>query len=170
MRIVQFPNSILTTPCQEADFSDWKPIATAIGDLTAGMNLTRKAVGLSAPQVGHSIRVFILDVVYLNLHGVSKIFINPVVTEKSSLEDVQDEACMSLPPSVLIPVKRPISCTVEASNKEGHRFRVELTGLAARAAQHEEEHLSGITILDHATKKQKRLAIQKIILAMKKRR
>lgn len=170
MKILQYPHSLLTTPCKPADFSDWKPIASAIGDLTAGMNLTRKAVGLSAPQVGSNLRIFILDVAYLQLHGVSKIFINPVVTEKSSLEDVQDEACMSLPPGVLIPVKRPISCTVEASNKEGHRFEVKLTGLAARAAQHEVEHLDGRTILDHAPKKQKRMAMQKIILAMKKRR
>lgn len=170
MKVIQYPSSILTTPCQEADFGNWKLIAAAIENLKAGMLGTRKAVGLSAPQVGYSLRIFVLDVHYLNLAGISKVFINPVITRKSSLEAVEEEGCMSLPSGVLIPVRRPIACTVEASNKEGHRFTAEMTGLAARVCLHEADHLDGITLMHYATKKQKRLVMQKIILAMRKKR
>jgi peptide deformylase len=167
-KIIQYPNSILTTPCIHVDFEDRDRIAAIVEDLERGMCSTRKAVGISAPQVDWAYRAFILDTQFLKIQSPN-VFLNPVMADHSALEDLQDESCMSLPASIKIPIRRYIGCKVRAYGTDGKEFTVALEGLAARAAQHELDHLDGKTILDHATKKQKRIAIQKLTVAIKQR-
>ena len=73
----------------------------------------------------------------------------------SSSTNVHEEGCLSVRGSngkeVYYPVERYNRVTVEAYNLYGEKFKVKLKGFAARAAQHEIDHLDGIIFLDHVT-------------------
>jgi peptide deformylase len=63
-----------------------------------------------------------------------------------------DEGCLSLgAASVVVPVERPASVTVEATTPDGEEITVEADGLEARVIQHELDHLDGVLILDRTT-------------------
>ncbi|MEK7348794.1 MAG: peptide deformylase [Candidatus Eisenbacteria bacterium] len=107
-----------------------------------------EGVGLAAPQVGRSIRVFVVDVEAEEEGGerVKQAFVNPLIRERSG-EIVGEEGCLSIP-GLRADVKRAARVVVEATDAEGKPFRIEAEGLLARALQHEQDHLDGILFLD----------------------
>ena len=100
----------------------------------------RKAdgVGLAAPQVGVLRRIVVVECE----PGVVYELINPVITEREGTQ-LGREGCLSLPGQCGI-VPRPMTVTVEATNRKGERFTVRGSGLLARAFCHELDHLDGI--------------------------
>lgn len=102
-----------------------------------------KGIGLAAPQVGLSIRLFIIDVG----DGLRE-FIDPQITIKPGKITKMEEGCLSVP-GVGVVVKRPQRIRVRAQNAEGGFFAEEFEGLAARAIQHENDHLNGKLIIDY---------------------
>ncbi len=110
-----------------------------------------KGVGLAANQVGVARRVAVIDA-----DGTRLVLINPRI-EESSGRETAEEGCLSIP-DLYGDVTRPDRVVLEALDQDGRPYRVELTGLAARAAQHEIDHLDGILFLDHLSLlKRKRL-------------
>lgn len=163
--IVAYPANILKTPCEPLVLGS-KQAREVADALQMALRINkRKGIGLSAPQINVGVRAFVLDTKFLRLK-CSAVFINPEITWASELEDVMDEGCLSFPDTVSIPVRRPIRCTVKAFNANGGEFTVELDGLAARCALHEDEHLRGITILSHATKAQHKKTMKAIAKAL----
>jgi peptide deformylase len=73
--------------------------------------------------------------------------VNPVIIEGEG-RDTAEEGCLSIP-EIYAEVTRPAKVTVEATDRDGKRFRHEAEGLLARAIQHEIDHLDGILFLDH---------------------
>jgi len=104
-----------------------------------------KGVGLSANQVGKSIRLFVIS------PGLSKkqIFINPEIIKLSKKTETIEEGCLSLP-NVFIPIKRAKSLKIKAIDEKGKGFKLKAKDLLARAIQHEFDHLNGILICDNA--------------------
>lgn len=100
-------------------------------------------VGLAAPQVGILKRVVVIDVG----EGLLEL-INPVILESSGSQ-IDDEGCLSVP-GKYAPVERPNYVKVEATDREGNRFRVEGEEFLARALCHEIDHLEGILYIDKA--------------------
>lgn len=100
-------------------------------------------VGLAAPQVGQSIRLFVIKVD----DGVERTFINPQIVATSQETCGYEEGCLSIPKS-WENVTRPERVTVQALNVRGRRFTLEADGLLARAIQHEYDHLEGILFID----------------------
>ena len=166
MQIVRYPNDILTTPCEPVEPGS-RLARDIASDLLAASNSGRKMIGLSAPQIGAPLRIFVMDKSFL--HVKEAVYVNPEITAVSVETDRMEEECMSLPAGAKVNVKRHVAVTVKAHNAAGAEFVINLKGLAARCAQHEMDHINGITILEHATKKEKRLAMQKIVLDIKKR-
>jgi len=74
------------------------------------------------------------------------VLINPVVTEPQG-EQIGGEGCLSFP-EIVADIKRADRVRVEATNLKGERFHFYCTGLLARAAQHEVDHLNGILFID----------------------
>ena len=75
-------------------------ITPEIRDLIDAMFATmyvEEGVGLAAPQVGRSVRVFVLDVEEEGRPRVKQAFVNPVLVERSSEVDVCEEGCLSIP-------------------------------------------------------------------------
>jgi peptide deformylase len=112
-----------------------------VADLFETMQAS-KGVGLAANQVGVARRVAVVETEDLRL-----VMINPVIVEAEG-RDSAEEGCLSIP-EVYAEVTRPARVRLEATGLDGQRYTWEGEGLAARAVQHEIDHLDGILFLDH---------------------
>lgn len=98
-------------------------------------------VGLAAPQVGHSVRLFVYDVG----DGPGAIA-NPTLSAHEG-EQIGEEGCLSIP-GLYFPVRRSMRVVVDGFDPEGNPVRVEGEELLARVFQHEIDHLDGVLFLD----------------------
>ncbi len=128
-------------------------------------------VGLAAPQVGLSIRLFIIDLDVLSedfpeykdfLHA----YINPQIIEVSKETEIIEEGCLSVP-GIHESVRRPksIHATFMDENLQPHDEWID--GYAARVFQHEYDHLDGKLFVDYISTLRKQL-IKKKLIAMTK--
>jgi peptide deformylase len=101
-----------------------------------------RGVGLAANQVGLARRVAVIDA-----EGQRFAMVNPVIVEAEG-RATAEEGCLSIP-DIYGDVTRAERVVLEALDREGKPFRLEAGGLAARAIQHEIDHLDGILFLDH---------------------
>lgn len=102
-------------------------------------------VGLAAPQVGKSVRVAVVD--FDPGRRDPRVLINPVITRRSRRKEVSDEGCLSFP-GLRSKVKRAQNVTCSAQNLDGDVVEYAAEGLAARAVQHEIDHLDGMLFVD----------------------
>ncbi len=116
-------------------------VRRTVADLFETMDAAR-GVGLAANQVGLAQRIAVIDA-----DGQRFAMINPVIGEVEG-RDTAEEGCLSIP-DIFADVTRPERVTLEALDADGQPFRLEVGGLAARAIQHEIDHLDGIVFLDH---------------------
>lgn len=116
-----------------------------IETLLAYRSITGLGVGLAAPQIGISARVFVT-----HKEDVSKIFINPNLVEVSHEENIYKENCLSSS-HVWCDVKRPKSITLSYTNESGEEVTEKYDTFWARLIQHEYDHLEGIVNVDKAT-------------------
>lgn len=100
-------------------------------------------VGLAAPQIGRSIRMFVI----MADDNVKRVFINPQIIKTSNEVGPYDEGCLSIP-QVYETIVRPLQVTVQAYDENGKRFTLDADGLLARCIQHENDHLDGILYID----------------------
>ena len=100
-------------------------------------------IGLAAPQIGKSIRLFVVQAD----DDVERAFINPQIIETSLETESYEEGCLSIPKQYE-EVIRPSRVTVQALNERGRRFTLEADGLLARVIQHEYDHLDGVLFID----------------------
>lgn len=112
-----------------------------------------KCVGLSAPQIGVSRRLFIVDIGGVFIRGA-----NPeVISSGAMIEDVEGSPCI---PGIQRAVRRPKKIFCRYLDESGEVVETELKGVAARAFCHEMDHHNGILFIDHLKPTQLRL-IQK---------
>ena len=145
LKILKYPHPILRVPCPERlDFDQ------ALQDLVANMVETmyhgKGAVGLAAPQVGYSVRVFVMDTHAYTTRDNLKIMVNPKIVSASRNKTMR-EGCLSFP-EYLANVKRSQRITVEAFDAFGILHTYELKHLEAVCVQHEIDHLDGILMMD----------------------
>lgn len=102
-----------------------------------------KGVGLAAPQIGVSKRVIVVDVG----EGLIEL-VNPLIVGAEG-EETDMEGCLSIP-GLVGDVKRAAVVTVKGLNRSGAEIEIKAEGFAARAFQHEIDHLEGILFTDKA--------------------
>ncbi|MEA1939193.1 MAG: peptide deformylase [Candidatus Caldatribacteriota bacterium] len=112
-------------------------------------------VGLAAPQIGVSKRIFIIDGEEEGLF----VLINPVILEREG-ETTEEEGCLSVP-GVFSKVTRSKKVTVEAINQNGEKIKIIKDNLIGRALQHEIDHLEGILFIDRIGKIRRQLLLDK---------
>ncbi len=124
-------------------------------------------IGLAAPQIGMSVRLFIVDGTPLNenddedheidptLEGFKKVFVNPQMVQQEGDKWPFEEGCLSIP-GVRADVHRPESLTIKYFDLEWKEHVEQYDGMAARIIQHEYDHLEGKLFTDYlpALKKQ----------------
>ena len=116
-------------------------------------------VGLAAPQVGHAIRIFVLDTINAEdegVTGIKKAFINPVILEKSGDEWVMNEGCLSVP-EIREDVVRPESVKIKYVDEDFNEYEEVYHGFTSRVIQHEYDHLEGVMFVDYLNPLKKRL-------------
>lgn len=116
-----------------------------------------EGLGLAAPQVGRTERIFVIDLtdVAAALEDDGKtvppqpmVFINPEITGESRAKCSFEEGCLSIP-DVREPVKRPEAIDIEYLNRDFEPQTASLDGMLARVVQHEYDHLEGVLFTDH---------------------
>ncbi len=117
-----------------------------------------KGVGLAANQVGVARRVAVVDVG--EEFPPPLVLINPRVVQASDAAETAEEGCLSIP-DIFGDVERPLEVTLEALDRDGKSYRVELSAFKARAAQHEIDHLDGVLFLDHLSAVKRGLLLAK---------
>ena len=109
-------------------------------------------VGLAAPQIGESRRLFVANVDKDDVRAKGTLltratFINPKIVKRSKAMQMSWEGCLSLP-AVRAQVPRHRSVMVEWFDEQGERHTQEFKGFLACLVQHEIDHLDGILFLD----------------------
>ena len=132
-----------------------------------------KGVGLAAPQVGLSVRLFVIDATPFlddenmddfelnSIKNFKKVFINPKITRQNGSLWEFNEGCLSIP-EIREDVSRRSKIIIEYSDENFQFHRLELSGLAARVVQHEYDHIEGILFTDHVSSLKKRLIKRKL--------
>lgn len=110
-------------------------------------------IGLAAPQIHHSIQLFIIrKPVEVEAGKVEfrevKVFINPKVSLPSAETWKESEGCLSIP-TIHGDVERPKEITIEYSDLAGNFVRERVSGWEARVIMHENDHINGVLFIDH---------------------
>ena len=124
-----------------------------------------QGVGLAAPQIGLSIRIFIVDAAPFvdedeedveGLRDFKRVFINPIIIEETGKEWKFEEGCLSIP-GIREDVSRQPDLIVEYYNEKFELIEEKLTGLPARIVQHEYDHIEGVLFTDKINPLKKQL-------------
>ena len=146
-KVVRYGEESLRVPSKEVHKVSQK-IKVLVEDMLDTM-YAQNGVGLAAPQVGESYRVFVIDVSTGNEPLNPIVFINPKIIKKSGA-CISHEGCLSFP-EAFTDVKRYANIMVKALDRNGRSFVLEAKDgtLLARAIQHEFDHLDGVLFIDH---------------------
>ena len=114
-----------------------------------------KGIGLAANQVGLPYRLFILNLsADPALKDEEIVFLNPDILKRKGTTE-GEEGCLSFP-GMYGQVKRAAKIDIEAFDLSGECFEYSLDELAARAVQHESDHLDGVLFIDRMTESARR--------------
>lgn len=124
-------------------------------------------VGLAAPQIGLSIRIFVIDASVAadeepELEGFKKAFINPEILEFRGDDWTMNEGCLSLP-EIREDVSRPEFIKIKYYDENFVEYIEEYGGFAARVIQHEYDHLEGKLLIDYLSPLKKRMLKSRLI-------
>jgi peptide deformylase len=137
--IVLYNNPVLREVATDYEFK------TDLNELIDNMFETMhnaNGVGLAAPQVGISKRLFVIS-----NNGIDKEFINARITNESGREIEFPEGCLSIP-TLSAGVTRKSIIEIQYYDREWNLFKEEITGFQARVIQHEHDHLEGKLFFD----------------------
>lgn len=143
--IVFYGDPVLREKCEKIEKIDRE-----VKDLVANLIATLKnaqGLGLAAPQLGETKRVFIVDLSAIDLTESVRVFINPEIVETSG-EVVLEEGCLSFP-GIFQKISRPEKVKIKATDHDGKEFMLEADGMLARAILHEYDHLDGKLFIDY---------------------
>lgn len=120
-----------------------------------------EGVGLAAPQIGLTSRIFVVDLSPLGdeeplLKDFRKAFINPHIIEKGGEKVLMDEGCLSIP-GLREDVLRLSTIRIKYFDINWKEYDEVYTGFTARVLQHEYDHLDGIMFVDYCSPLKKRL-------------
>lgn len=139
--IVTYGNDVLRTKAENVERFD-DSVRELIEEMYKIMEENR-GLGLAAPQIGVSKRIFVYDT-----EDGPHALVNPRLIRGSG-EQISVEGCLSIP-GLQGQVKRYESVTVEGLNEKGKKVRIRARGLLARVFQHEMDHLDGTLFVDRA--------------------
>ena len=158
--IVNYPDPVLLTvgkPVESDEFDG--DLSKFVDDMFETMEKAG-GVGLAAPQVGVSKRLFVMDTPHEDGSRERHVLINPEIVHIEG-EQVGEEGCLSFP-GLFQTVKREMRVIARAYDLQGEQFELDVANLAARCILHETDHCDGIVFLDRMTPLKRELAKRKI--------
>lgn len=140
--------------------SDYPDLEKLIADMFETM-YESDGVGLAAPQIGKSLRMFIIDATPMaeddpSLDGFKKVFINPEIISRDGEKWTFTEGCLSLP-HIREDVSRTENVTINYLDENFKEYTETYDGIKARIVQHEYDHLDGVLFIDKIAPLKKKL-------------
>ena len=170
--IIAFGNPILKRKAEDIP-ENFEGLSSLLTDMFETM-YAAKGVGLAAPQIGASIRLFIvdgspfsneegeeIDPKAIGIEGFKKVFINPIIEEESGDLWAFQEGCLSIP-KIRENVNRREKICVSYYDENGSFHRDEFDGYKARIIQHEYDHLEGVLFTDKLSPLKKKLLSKRL--------
>lgn len=157
--IVAYGDPVLKKVAEEID-ENYPDLEQLIADMYETMYASH-GVGLAAPQVNRSIRLFVVDASpfeedHPELRGWKRTFINPRMIEEEGTEWAFTEGCLSIP-GIREDVDRKPKIVLEYEDENFELHEETFDGMVARVIQHEYDHLEGILFTDLLSPLKKRL-------------
>ena len=162
--IVSYGTKVLKQKAQDIS-NDYPNLERLIEDMFETM-YEANGVGLAAPQIGRSIRLFIVDGSPFadessDMNGFRKVFINAKIIEESGEEWSFNEGCLSIP-SVREDISRLSKVRICYQDQDFNIIDEEYDGTKARIIQHEYDHIEGVLFTDYLSTFKKRLLKRKL--------
>ena len=172
--IVAYGDPVLKREADEID-KDYPQLSQLVEDMFETM-YAASGVGLAAPQIGKSIRLFIVDASpfaneeddeaevdekAVGLENFKKVFINPIIEDESGEDWAFQEGCLSIP-GIREDVYRQEKIVISYYDENFEFHEEEFSGYAARVIQHEYDHIDGVLFTDHLAPLKKRLLTKKL--------
>lgn len=125
-----------------------------------------QGIGLAAPQIGRSIRLFVVDSIQMEeedkpFKGIKKVFINAQKIEEAGPISEYEEGCLSIP-DIRGDVNRPQRLTIRYFDENFVEHTETFEDLNARVVQHEYDHIEGILFTEHLKPLKRRLVKRKL--------
>jgi peptide deformylase len=171
--IVAYGSPILRKRANEID-AQHPDLEKLLADMWETMYYS-SGVGLAAPQINKSVRVFVMDSlqIFENLEpeemaeypgdeGIKQVFINPKIVAFHGDDWSYNEGCLSIP-KVREDVQRPYDVTMEWVDENFVPHNQTFTGITARVIQHEYDHLEGKLFIDYLNPLKRRLLKGKLL-------
>lgn len=166
---MKYPVTVYGDPILRKKAKEIDPGMENLNEIIANMWETMyysDGVGLAAPQVGMSIRLFVVDASSgadeePELKDFKKVFINPEIIELSGDDWVMNEGCLSLP-EIREDVTRPDIVRIKYFDENFVEHEDVFKGFAGRVIQHEYDHLEGKLFIDYLSPLRKRLLKSKL--------
>lgn len=173
--IVAYGDPVLKKMAEEID-ENHKGLKQLIANMFETM-YEANGVGLAAPQIGQSIRMFIVDASPFadededgkepdekakGLENFKKVFINPIIEEETGEEWAFKEGCLSIP-HIREEVLRQERIVITYFDEKWKLHEETYEGYAARVIQHEYDHVEGILFTDKLSPLKKRLLKKKLL-------
>ncbi len=154
--IVAYGDPVLKKKAVDID-ENYPDLQKLIADMFETM-YNANGVGLAAPQIGKSIRLFVVDATPMadaeegeeadpSCVDFKRVFINPIIFEEEGEEWAFEEGCLSIP-QIREEVMRKPKLKIEYYDEKWDLYEEELEGFAARVVQHEYDHIEGVLFLD----------------------
>lgn len=164
-KIITDPNPVLHERAAEVPVAEItsKKIQRILAEMAAALRGTSEGIGIAAPQIGHSLRIFLASQEALQWDELVEMsreerkkkeweyyaFINPLIKNVSKKKTRETEGCLSVPKTYGI-VERSEKVTIEAYDEKGAKFQRGASKLYARVMQHEMDHLDGVLFIEKA--------------------
>lgn len=162
--IVAYGDPVLRRKAEEIE-EDYPELDKFIENMFDTMYASN-GVGLAAPQVGKSVRLFVVDASTFSdeephLEGFKKVFINPIILEETGTKWAFNEGCLSIP-KIREDINRHPEITIEYYDENWELHEDTFKGMAARIIQHEYDHLEGKLFIDHINPLRKKMLESKL--------
>ncbi|MEM6643496.1 MAG: peptide deformylase [Bacteroidota bacterium] len=157
-----FPIVLYGDPVLKTQAKDLKIGDELVLDLVESMFETMYAaqgVGLAAPQIGKSLRLFVIDTNPMHDEegeGLKKVFINPDIQEEVGDAWAFEEGCLSIP-GIRADVDRKPKISIKFFDENWEKHLETFEGVEARVIQHEYDHIQGKLFTDYLSPLKKRL-------------
>lgn len=158
IKIVQRDEPVLRDKAKAVPLHDigTEKLESIITDMKIAMAAQKDGIAIAAPQIGHSLRIFIVSGALLaqadhSYKGPATelVFINPEIVKKSREKKEVEEGCLSVR-WLYGKVPRSVRVTLKAMNEKGEKIERGASGLLAQIFQHECDHLEGVLFIDKA--------------------
>ncbi len=121
-------------------------------------------IGLAAPQIGISKRIFVVDGTMLEdekMKNFKKVFINPTIISESGEDWVFEEGCLSIP-NIRENISRKTDIEITYFDENWNQFTEHFDGMRARVIQHEYDHIQGKLFTDYLPSLKRKLLANKL--------